>query len=88
MSERRISSVIWLEISPKWSTYLPKTLIGLRVSKTFARRPKKAAPGTALMRLNLDLPAKAFIPLEVSADLTVPEGALEFSPPEVEVLAP
>lgn len=73
-----ITATCWAQITPRWSYW--NRLIGARVDKVTFRKPSSPAPGCLLVRLNITVPANAFVPPELL------EGSVQLAPGDFEVV--
>lgn len=86
-AEQTASCTFWVQVVPVWSRYWPEHLDRLKIVRTTQRKPREAEPGCVLVKLTIRLPAAAFIPRTLQAEVTVPEGSY-LPVPVVEVEQP
>lgn len=77
-----VRATTYLQIEPDWS-YDATMVLGAKVVRCTQRAPKdKQLSGTVLVKITVDLPEAAFLPLIPEAVVTIPE---DLAVPMVEV---
>jgi hypothetical protein len=64
------------------------TVRSIRVVGYTQKRPTKPKPGTVVIKLELAIPGRAFLPLQPSVVVDVPESLLSYNQIEVEAVDP
>lgn len=81
-----VSATIYAQIEPEWgwaARLEDRPVTGARVSRTTQRRPTSPVGGTVLIKLTLRIPTAAFLPLQPSAVIVIPEDMTHAEPIEV-----
>lgn len=70
-----------------WGDQRPRVQ-AINVVKTTQKKPKAQLGGTVMVKLTLDIPDEAFLPLEPEAVIVVPASLVTAKPIEVEATKP
>lgn len=80
-----VRATTYLQIEPDWS-YDATTVLGAKVVRCTQRAPKdKQLSGTVLVKITIDVPESAFLPLTPEGVVTIPDN---LTIPSVEVSDP
>lgn len=71
-----------------WGTDKKTHVRSIKVARITQKRPEKPIGGTVLVKLTLDIPDEAFLPLEPEAVIRVPASLVEVNPISVEAEDP
>lgn len=69
---------IYLTLEAKWSKWNPDTITSIAVVGTTKTRPRN--PRGPVVKLTLNLPDQAFMPLRPEVTIDIPEEAIDFTP--------
>lgn len=86
-------ATFWATVEPTWNRWDNERLAAIKVTKVTQSKPNRSARlGTVTVKLTLDIPDAAFLPLRPEAIIVVPEDmvaanlpiTVEATDPEVE----
>lgn len=88
MSNDTVRATVYLQVQPEYATYLseshPNYINGAKVINATQSRSKKPKGGTVEVKLTVEIPKAAFLPLRPEAIVIVPETMTAPHPIEVE----
>ena len=88
MNDQNVRATVYLQVAPEVSRYYPKddarSIQGAKVVGSTQKRSSKPQGGTVEVKLTVELPKAAFLPLRPEAIVVVPESMTTPHPIEVE----
>jgi hypothetical protein len=88
MSNETVRATVYLQVAPEISSYYqrddPNGIRGAKVVGSTQKRSSKPQSGTVEVKLTVELPKAAFLPLRPEAIVVVPESLTTPHPIEVE----
>lgn len=78
-----MKTTVYLQVEPHISRYSGKP-DSMHVARTTSSKPKKPLGGTVTVKVTLDIPVEAFMPLEPEATIVIPAAMIQPNPIEVE----
>lgn len=84
-----VRATVYLQVAPEYKRWMadhsnPASIDGARVVGSTQRKAAKPRPGVVEVKLTIELPAAAFVPLAPEAVVTVPEDMTAAHPVVVE----
>jgi hypothetical protein len=87
MSET-VKATVYLQVAPEWFRFYskddPRGISGAKVVGSTQKRSQAPKPGTVEVKLTVEIPKTAFLPLRPEAIVVVPESLTTPHPIEVE----
>lgn len=71
---RTVTATMYAQIEPVWNYWNDQTKppVGAKVRRLTQKKPDEPLGGCITVKLNIELPAQAFMPLEPEATIVVP----------------
>lgn len=66
-----MKAVCYLQIEPEWAYWDKTKLYKIKVKRVTQKKPDSPLPGV-VVKLNLDIPKEAFLPLAPEATIVIP----------------
>lgn len=89
---KNVTATTYLQVEPEWNRYssaeLEVDLRGAKIIASTQTRPKRQRPGTVLVKIAIQIPAGAFLPLRPEVTVVVPESMAKVEPIVVEAQEP
>lgn len=86
------TATFYVQIEPEWSRYPnengDKTVSAIKAIAVTQKQPRSPRGGTLSMKLSVEVPDGAFMPLRPEAVIVIPEGMAIVNPIEVTVEDP
>ena len=89
MDANTVRATVYLQVQPEYSRYDRDTVDGVRGAKIVGytqRRSQSPKPGTLEVKISVEIPKGAFLPLRPEAIVVIPERLTTPHPVEVEAL--
>jgi hypothetical protein len=88
MNTDNVRATVYLQVAPELATYLseshPNYISGAKIVNSTQSRSKKPRAGTVEVKLTIEIPKAAFLPLRPEAIVVVPEALTAPHPIRVE----
>lgn len=93
-TEQSVRATVYLQVEPQYSYWAkhrrefdkPESLEGAKIVGYTLNKPQKARPGTVEVKITVEIPKGAFLPLRPEAIIVIPESLTQPHPVEVEAL--
>lgn len=90
---RTVTTTAYLQIEPVWASYHssrdnPEAVYSAKVVGLTQKRSKQPRPGTIEIKVSIEIPTGAFVPLQPEATIVIPEGLTIPHPVVVEAADP